>query len=304
MRAIAYLDGGSFTGRPGKSHDRGAPGERDVAAEANIANAGWPQREEDLRAQNLEIARRHGSGDDGSPSSPELISAAAHELADPITSIKVCLELLLEGAAGDLLAEQERLLLVAQRNSLRALKLIGGMLELVRREPGSIIELSIGPLDLFPIVAEVVESMRPQLEDHDQSLTVHIARRLPKVNADGGRVSQILLNLLANAHESTPIGGSIAVIVRSLEGCVEVSVRDSGAGLSYEQKSQLFRWPVGAPGEAAHQAPGAVLALAATKGIVELHGGEIAVDSARGRGTTFRFTLPRAPKSSGLRKRG
>jgi signal transduction histidine kinase len=112
---------------------------------------------------------------------------------------------------------------------------------------------------------------------------------------DQGRVIQILTNLLSNAHKYTPVGGSIAIAARREGGEVCVEIRDSGVGLTVEEQSQLFAKFFRASNRATQEVGGTGLGLAITRSLVEMHGGQITVQSVPGEGSTFSFTLPIVP---------
>jgi signal transduction histidine kinase len=112
---------------------------------------------------------------------------------------------------------------------------------------------------------------------------------LPPVSGDRNRLDQVLSNLLGNAFKFTPEGGQVVVRARKVDASVEITVEDSGPGIPAADLPRIFDryWR----GDRASR-DGAGLGLAICKGIVDAHGGKIWVESALGRGTTFRFTVP------------
>ena len=138
----------------------------------------------------------------------------------------------------------------------------------------------------------VAETMRPQLDAKRQRLALVPADHLPPVWADADRVTQVLVNLLSNAAKYTPEGGEVAVHAHPEGPFVRVDVRDTGGGLTPEEQARLFTKFFRADTRDAHQALGTGLGLAITRELVELHGGEIGVQSTPGEGSTFSFTLP------------
>lgn len=122
--------------------------------------------------------------------------------------------------------------------------------------------------------------------------------RLPAIWADPARVTQILTNLLSNAHKYTPAGGSIAVAAWGEGDEVRIEVRDTGIGLTPAEQERLFTKFFRSGNPEARQVSGTGLGLAITKSLVELHGGSMSVRSAPGEGSTFGFTLPMAPRGA------
>jgi PAS domain S-box-containing protein len=221
----------------------------------------------------------------------EFVSLVSHELRTPLTSIHGYVELLLEGAAGALAEEQQEFLTVVRRNTDRLLGLVNELLDLSRIEAGRM-ELQPAVLDLVPAIRRVADSLRPSIEKKGQHLSIDVADGLPPIWADADRVTQILTNLLSNAHKYTPAGGRISVAARRQDGRVRVEVRDTGIGLTADEQAQLFTKFFRSRNRAAQAVGGTGLGLAITRSLVELHGGEIGVVSAPGRGSTFSFTVP------------
>jgi signal transduction histidine kinase len=126
-------------------------------------------------------------------------------------------------------------------------------------------------------------------------LHLDLAAPLPVVTGDPERLTQILLNLVSNAHKYTPPGGSITVATRAERTGVCIAVQDTGIGLSSEEQQQLFTKFFRAQHPLVREAGGTGLGLAIARALVELHGGAITVVSTPGQGSTFNVTLPTAP---------
>jgi signal transduction histidine kinase len=221
----------------------------------------------------------------------EFVTLVSHELRTPLTSVTGYVELLLEGQGGMLTEAQRESLGIVQRNAEWLVKLIDDLLDMSRIEAGRV-ELKHMTLDLVHLIQGVASSLRPQLEAKGQRLTLNLDRALPAISGDADRVTQILTNLLSNAHKYTPAGGSITITVRGEEGRVRVSVQDTGIGLSLDDQARLFTMFFRAQHRATEGVGGTGLGLAISRALVELHGGEITVTSALGQGSTFSFTLP------------
>jgi PAS domain S-box-containing protein len=223
----------------------------------------------------------------------EFVSLVSHELRTPLTSIKGYVDLLMGGEAGELAPDQQEFLQIVQNNSNRLAALINDLLDISRIEAGKV-ELDRETLDLTALIRSVVLTLRPQIDAKDQTLTLDLPDDLPAIFADAQRVTQILNNLLSNAHKYTPAGGAIGIEVRADDVAVHVSVSDSGIGLTLEEQANLFTKFFRAKNRTTQEVGGTGLGLAITKSLVELHGGQIAVESAPDQGSTFGFALPLA----------
>jgi signal transduction histidine kinase len=221
----------------------------------------------------------------------EFVRLVAHELRTPLTAVTGYVALLLEDDGSQLAGHQREYLGIVQRNAERLVNLIDDLLDIARLEAGTI-ALQRTVLDLVPLIQGVAGLLRPQFEANGQRLTLELAPALPAVWGDAARVTQILTNLLANAHKYTPPEGSITITARGEEGRVRVSVQDTGIGLSPEDQAQLFTPFFRAQHDTTQGVGGTGLGLAITRALVERHGGTITVTSTLGRGSTFSVTLP------------
>jgi CheY-like chemotaxis protein/two-component sensor histidine kinase len=175
------------------------------------------------------------------------------------------------------------------RSTDRLVELVGDLLDVARIEADRV-ELSRRSIDVGEAVREVVELMGPRFAEKRQRLGVYIAPTLPLALADAGRVRQIVANLLTNAHLYTPEDGRIHIGVEAERAWVQLVVADSGVGLSPADRDRVFERFYRAGGGRA--APGTGLGLSIVKSLVEMHEGEIDVESQPGQGTTFRVRLP------------
>ena len=227
----------------------------------------------------------------------EFVTVVTHELRSPLTSIEGYLDLLLEeGSEG---AETRGTYLqIVKRSADHLLELINDLLDIARLEAGKL-ELRRLPLDLEDLIREVSGALRPQIEAKGQHLHLDLAVSLPVVNGDPERLTQVLLNLISNAHKYTPQGGSITIVTRAERAGVCIAVQDTGIGLSSEEQQQLFTKFFRAQHPLVRETGGTGLGLAIARALVELHGGTITVVSAPGQGTTFEVILPLAHTLTG-----
>jgi signal transduction histidine kinase len=225
----------------------------------------------------------------------EFVSMVSHELRTPLTSIKGFVDLLREGDAGDLSNEQMDFLTIVATNTDRLVALINDLLDISRIESGKV-ELTRTELDLRQSIQTAAATLRPLIEAKQQRLALDVPDHLV-VSADADRVTQILTNLLSNAHKYTPPDHDISIVAEPVTDGVRVDVTDTGIGLSRAEQAKLFNRFYRSTNQATRDTEGTGLGLAITRSLVELHGGTISVRSAPGRGSTFSFTLPREAPS-------
>ena len=157
-------------------------------------------------------------------------------------------------------------------------------------------EINRRPIDVGEAVREIAELLGPRLKAKHQQLGIYVAPTLPPAFADPERIRQVIGNLLTNAHQYTPEDGRIHIGVEADRAWVRIVVADSGMGMTAEETERAFeRFYRGRRGS--ESAPGTGLGLSIVKSLVDLHHGEIEVDSEPGRGTTFHVLIPAAVQS-------
>jgi signal transduction histidine kinase len=147
-------------------------------------------------------------------------------------------------------------------------------------------------VSLTELLEGALQAMRGKIEARSQRLTVDIAENLPPIHADPARLTQVLLNLLDNAHRYTPQGGHIHVRAWLKDTHVHCAVSDSGIGISPDDQAKLCKKFFRSTDPTVQACPGMGLGLYVVKHLVELHHGEIEVRSQPGRGTAVMFTVP------------
>jgi signal transduction histidine kinase len=230
----------------------------------------------------------------------DFVSFVAHELKNPMTSIKGYTELLAAGSVGQVNEMQANFLSTIRSNVERMSALVSDLNDNAKIEAGRL-RLDYKPVAVPDIVEDVVRSTRRQVEDKHQSIELNLSSQLPPVWADRIRVGQVLTNLLSNAHKYTPESGKILVGAEATnnqwdpEGArqvVHVWVRDDGIGISIEDQAKIFQKFFRSDDSKAREVPGTGLGLNITKSLVEMQGGRIWFDSEYRKGTTFHFTVP------------
>ncbi len=221
----------------------------------------------------------------------DFFSTMSHELRTPLTSIKEGTGLLLDGVGGAVTEKQKKLLGILAEESNRLITLVNSLLDLSKMEAG-MMTYHLEPGSLAPLVRRVTVELTPLVEVKQINLETRIQEELPLVRVDQERMLQVLRNLIGNAVKFTPVGGSVTISARSLDGKVEVSVQDTGPGIPPGSLESIFDKFHQAPPVAAYGSKGTGLGLAVAKHIITSHGGKIWVESQAGQGSTFVFALP------------
>lgn len=248
--------------------------------------------QDELARRNLELAAANAELRHLDELKSQFVSVAAHELRNPLAAILGYLEMLLDEDLGPVPGPQRRYLEIVHGAGRRLLHVTNDLLDATRIEAGRI-DLTLRPADLGALVEGVAAEYRPQLEGKAQRLELDIAPGLPAALCDEARAAQIVGNLLSNACKYTAEGGQIAVRVGRAEGAgyLLVSVADTGIGIPAGERERLFDRFFRTEGARASGAGGAGLGLHVTRALVELHGGQIWVESEAGRGSTFYVTF-------------
>jgi signal transduction histidine kinase len=220
----------------------------------------------------------------------EFVALISHDLRTPLTSIMGYLELTLDDE--NLTDVQRGYLTVVNRNAERLLSLVNDLLFVARLEAGQL-ELKRDELDLAAVVRQSVAEAGPRAAAGGIELTCE-ADDVQPVEADRGRMFQLLDNLVSNAIKFTPSGGDVRVSLARANGAVRLEVADTGIGIQAAEQRQLFERFFRARAASEQQIPGTGLGLYIARAIVEAHGGSIAVRSKPGEGTSFRVDLPAA----------
>ncbi|HLF16037.1 MAG TPA: PAS domain-containing protein [Candidatus Thermoplasmatota archaeon] len=248
---------------------------RDVTAEREAAE----------QAQNVRELKEQ------SEFKTQFLNMAAHELATPITPIKLQLAMLRNRP--DIPTVERDGLAVLDRNLGRLGSLVQDLLEAARLQGGRM-RLAAKPLPLRRLAADLQATFAEKARLEGVSLAIE-AEEVEMV-ADEARLQQVLTNLLHNAIKFTPAGGSVRLVGRRAGDNVEIRITDTGAGLEPDQVSRLFEpfSQVHDPAVVPAQSKGGTgLGLYISRGIIERHGGRIGVESAgRGMGSTFWFQIP------------
>lgn len=219
----------------------------------------------------------------------DFMAEMVHELRTPLAALKTSIALLQRDLPDE---HRDEIMTTMQQETNRLIRMTSDFLDLARLESGRT-RLERMWFDLGPLVHECAGIIRPQA--HEQNISVTAESSSLSVFGDASKLKQVLLNLLTNAIKYNRPGGSITVSTATIERqgqpYVQISVRDTGYGISPENQKQLFQRFYRAA-DTAGFTQGTGLGLAIARRIVEAHGGEIWVESRENVGSTFTFTLP------------
>jgi signal transduction histidine kinase len=223
-------------------------------------------------------------------SKDRFLAMVSHELRTPLAAILPWAHALSTGLLDS--EDTRRAVEVIERNTRLQARLIDDLLDLSRMIAGTV-RLSKMPIHLIPILENAIDSVRPEAAAKGISLESALDREAGAIVADGVRIQQIVMNLIANALRFTAREGRITVKLRSIAGRAEIDVSDSGAGIDPSVLPYVFdAFRQGTePKMNAHGGLG--LGLAIVRHLAELHGGVARAESAgQGRGSTFTVSLP------------
>jgi two-component system, OmpR family, sensor histidine kinase BaeS len=219
----------------------------------------------------------------------QLIGDVSHELRTPLTAIKGSMEGLMDGVLPAETGTFQQIHAEADRLN----HLVDDLQELSRVEAGAY-DLELAPVSLGNLVLQAARRLKHEFNTKGVELILRVPDQLPDIQADGGRVMQILTNLLGNALQYTPSGGHVTVSVTQLLGELQVSVLDTGVGIAPQHQPHLFdRFYRADKSRSRSNGGGSGIGLTIARHLVEVHGGRIWVKSeGEEKGSLFAFTLP------------
>lgn len=224
----------------------------------------------------------------------EFVSTVSHEFRTPLTSISLGVGLLLDGTLGEINDGQREIITAIRDEETRLANLVNDLLDLSRIESGKI-AINMKLCKLENIIGDTVGALMEQAKNKGINLGYYFDEELPPVKADPDKIRIVLTNLIGNALKFTPQNGKIEVFAYLRGRFVYISVKDNGIGIPREYHESVFEKFVQVKKDI-NDGVGSGLGLAIAKKIVELHGGEIWVESEEGKGSTFTFTLKAASK--------
>jgi signal transduction histidine kinase len=233
------------------------------------------------KSRQVEIASQHKM---------QFLANMSHELRTPLNAILGYSELMADGIYGPLGERVQGVLERVQQNGRHLLALINDVLDLSKIDAGKL-KLAPGEYSMAGVVKATLASTESLARAKGLSLEGTIADGLPLGYGDERRLTQVLFNVVGNAIKFTE-AGSVKVNATAADGMFVVEVSDTGPGIALEDQARIFEEFQQVDTSNTRKQGGTGLGLAIARRIVELHGGEISVESALGAGSTFRITLP------------
>jgi signal transduction histidine kinase len=221
----------------------------------------------------------------------EFLAHMSHELRTPLNAIIGFSQMLEEELFGELNEKQMEYAQDINSSGNHLLSLINDILDLSKVDAGRM-ELDISEFSIPLAIENALTLIKQRAGRHAIAVNMEVDEHLETFTGDERKFKQILLNLLSNAVKFTPDGGSISVNAKLDTGNVEISVSDTGVGISPADQAGVFEEFRQVRDDVNRASEGTGLGLALTKKFVELHGGRIWVISALGEGSTFTFVLP------------
>jgi len=255
---------------------------RDVSASVEAELAAKNARR--LDSENQELVRLNEARS-------MFLSRVSHELRTPLTALLAFGNILSRNKGNTMTPKQLEQLGYIRNNGWRLEDLINDLLDVSRSEIGTY-EIEHHDFELIAVVQETVDSASAIFEQRHQNLYLKHASGPVWVNGDMKRVAQIVSNLLSNSSKFSPDESDIEVRLSSAVGGIEIRITDKGIGISKEDVSRLFTPFFRVDNEQTRRAGGTGLGLVIVKTIVELHGGNVSINSTPGVGTTVKVFLP------------
>jgi signal transduction histidine kinase len=221
----------------------------------------------------------------------DFLANMSHELRTPLNAIIGFSEVLIDKMFGEVNEKQADYLKDIHESGKHLLSLINDILDLSKIEAGRM-DLEISSFHLPTALSNAMTLVRERAQRHGIGLELEVGAGLGEFQADERKFKQIVVNLLSNAVKFTPDGGKVDVAARNLGKKIQIAVRDTGIGIAPEDHAAVFEEFKQVGRDYTRKAEGTGLGLALTKRFVELHGGEIRLESTLGKGATFTFTLP------------
>ena len=221
----------------------------------------------------------------------DLIAWAGHDLRTPLSSIRLLVAALSDGIVNDPQTVQQYLNQTKKQVDQLS-GLVDDLFQVSQLDAGGL-HLELEPAALSDLISDTLESFTALARQNSITLSGSAAPGIDPLQMDVQRIGRVLNNLVSNALQHTPPGGTVTLVAMPVPGGVTVTVSDTGEGILPEDIPHVFERFYRGDKSRSRLSGGAGLGLAIARGIVEAHGGSIRVESERGKGTTFTFTLPK-----------
>jgi len=243
------------------------------------------QRGVKLSCANIALSRAKIAFEQAAQRREEMVQDVAHDLRTPLTSIKGASQNLLDDMAGPLSNSAREYVEIVRDQAEHLIGIVNWLVDAIRVSLDPV-ELKTAPVDIDELAKRVVRSLRPIADEQGIKLTIDTEPAGALVDPD--KLLLVLENLVGNALKFTESGGTVSISVRPIDETVEISVSDTGMGLTPEEIEHVFDRYY----RSSHPRSGSGLGLSISREMVRLHGGDIDVTSEKGVGSSFVVTLP------------
>lgn len=222
----------------------------------------------------------------------DIVSIGAHQIRTSLSAMKWIIKMFLDGDLGKLTPEQENLMRKAYEGNDRAISIVSELLLVNKTEDILDKKYIFTKVDMTELMNNVLFDFSGEAYAKGIEIIFLKPERVHSANADKEKVRVVLQNLIENAIKYSVMHGKVFITLKELDGMMQISVKDTGVGISEEGKSKIFQKFYRDPEAEKQQVVGSGIGLFTSKKIVEDHGGTMWFESGEGEGTTFFFTLP------------
>ncbi|MGH2541533.1 MAG: hybrid sensor histidine kinase/response regulator, partial [Ardenticatenaceae bacterium] len=253
------------------------------------------QAEEALEQTLVRAQAARAEAEEANRLKDDFLATVSHELRTPLTAILGWARMLQSGSLNE--DKAARGIQTIYRSAQVQAQLIEDLLDVSRIITGKM-RLEIQPIQLTPVIQAAIDSLRPAIDSRAINLHTRLSPDVGQVAGDPNRLQQVVWNLLSNAVKFTPEGGEIEVRLDQVDRAAQITVSDTGRGISADVLPYIFDRFRQADSTSTRQHSGLGLGLAIVRHLVELHGGTVrAASDGEGSGATFTVRLPRAAKA-------
>ncbi|MHC1595755.1 MAG: PAS domain-containing sensor histidine kinase, partial [Candidatus Syntropharchaeales archaeon] len=245
----------------------------------------------ELKVDKLKLAKAYADLKELDELKTQFFSNVSHELKTPLTVIKAHLKFLKSGKLGDLTAQMKHSIDVASMEVVDLEDLIGMILDLARLDSGKL-KLDLVETVITDLAEDIVERMRKNAEERGQKLILDVNGEIPERAIDPKRMKQVLMNLVSNSIKYNPESTTTTIKIYTDSKNIIIDVIDDGVGIEKKDLEKIFDRFYQVDGSSTRSGSGTGIGLSIVKELVELHGGNITVESEVGAGSTFRVSLP------------
>lgn len=222
----------------------------------------------------------------------DIVSIAAHQIRTSLSAMKWIIKMFLDGDVGKMTPEQENLMRKAYEGNDRAISIVSELLLVNKTEDILDKKYIFSKIDMVDLTNDVLFDFTGEAYARGIEIIFLKPERVHSANADKDKIRVVLQNLIENAIKYSALHGKVFITLKELDGMMQISVKDTGVGISEEGKGKIFQKFYRDKEAEKEQVVGSGIGLFTSKKIVEDHGGKIWFESSAGEGTTFFFTIP------------